>query len=87
MNSNGINDCGILLYYSPAFLQNSMNSNSENKQAMLEKAFKVMSYIYKDNKEDKEIGIKTISLSSIANKIKEEPDISAEELYDFFCLN
>ena len=87
LNSNGINDCGILLYYSPAFLQNSMNSNPENKQAMLEKAFKVMSYIYKDNTQNEEVGIKTISLSNIANKIKQEPNISAEELYNFFCLN
>ena len=87
LNSNGIIDCGVLLYYSPAFLQNSMNANPENKVEMLEKAFKVMSYIYADNKSDKEFGIKTISLSDIANKIKQEPDISAEELYSFFCLN
>lgn len=87
LDSNGITDCGILLYYSPAFLQNSMNANLENKVEMLEKAFKVMSYIYADNKSDKEFGIKTISLSDIANKIKQEPDISAEELYSFFCLN
>ena len=87
LNSNGITDCGILLYYSPAFLQNSMNANPQNKVGMLAKAFKVMSYIYKDNKENEETGIKTISLSNIANRIKEEPEISAEDLYNYFCNN
>lgn len=81
LNSNGITDKGVLLYYSPAFIQNSINANSDNKIEMLTKAFKVMSKIYSQKLDDSKKGIEIVSLLDIANKIKIEPDISVQELY------
>ena len=83
LNSNGITDQGVLLYYSPAFIQNAINANPDNKTEMLAKAFKVISKIYSQKLNNAQKGIETISLLSIANKIKTQPDISAEELFKY----
>ena len=87
LNSNGITNKGVLLYYSPAFIQNSINANPNNKIEMLAKAFKVMSKIYKQHLNDTQVGVETVSLLKIANKIKAEPNISAEELFEYFNTN
>ena len=69
------------MYYAPAFIQNAINAMPDNKIEMLAKAYKIMSRIYKNNKvfgDDETVHI--VSLANIANSIRKEPGLSAEEL-------
>ncbi|MBQ8847410.1 MAG: dual specificity protein phosphatase family protein [Candidatus Gastranaerophilales bacterium] len=81
LSKDGINQKGVLLYYAPAFIQNAINAMPDNKIEMLAKAYKIMSRIYKNNKvfgDDEKVHI--VSLANIANAIRKEPGLSAEEL-------
>ena len=81
LNADGITQKGILLYYAPAFIQNAVNADSENKVEMLNKTFGIMSEIYKNNSgENQEEPIKIVSLSNIATAIKNSPHESQENL-------
>ena len=82
LSKDGISNKGILLYYSPAFIQNMINSTSDSKIEMLSKAYRVMSKIYA-NKTDESVKeqVQIISLADIANAIRINPALSAEELY------
>ncbi len=80
---DGITEGGVLLYYAPAFIQNAMNTMPDKKTEMLEKAFRIISFIYRDihNKS----GIKIFSMAQIATLIKEQPVLSATKLYETAC--
>ena len=79
---DGISENGILLYYSPAFIQNMINANPDMKTQMLTKAYSVMSKIYSNNEnKSSEEKVKVISLANIASAIKTNPNLTTEQLY------
>ncbi len=82
LSRDGINKKGVLLYYSPAFIQNAINAKSDNKEEMLTKAYSIMSKIYANylGKDNNNL-VQIVSLADIANTIRNNPDLSAEELY------
>ena len=81
LSKDGIKKPGILLYYAPAFMQNAVNAKPNDKINMLKKAFEMFTLIYKQNK-DVNKNIEVISLLNAANAIKNNPDYTAEELYE-----
>ena len=83
LSKDGIKNGGTLLYYAPAFIQNTYNAKLDNKTALLKKAFEVLALIYNDN-ESNASGIKTVSLANIANAIKNSPDLKTEQLYQIY---
>ena len=79
---DGINQNGVLLYYSPAFIQNAINADKNNEIEMLTKAYSVMSKIYANNNDiDSQEKVQIISMANVANAIRTNPELSAEELY------
>lgn len=83
LSKDGIKNGGTLLYYAPAFIQNTYNAKLDNKTALLKKTFEVLALIYNDN-ESNASGIKTVSLANIANAIKNSPDLKTEQLYQIY---
>ncbi len=81
INGNGIDSPGTLLYYAPAFIQNCINAG--DKREMLEKAYKVISRIYKQNANYKN-DVNVLSLANIANAIKSNSNLTVDELYQLF---
>ncbi len=77
--ADGIKKPGVLQYYAPAFIQNTLNAAPDKRSNMLKKAYITMGLIYWEDTPPK--GVRTISLAPIAEAIKKNPEASVSKLY------